>query len=146
MIDLLDPLLGLFVLSFAAATILPIGSEVGLLAMAALSPYTTLTLLAVASAGNILGSVLNFALGRLALHFQEKHWIELPQTAMDKAQKWFARWGDGAVLLAWVPIIGDPITVAAGAMGMSFWRFFLLVSLSKTARYIVVLGLFDLTV
>jgi membrane protein YqaA with SNARE-associated domain len=146
MADLVWPLAGLFLLAFSAATLLPGGSEAGLLAMAALSTYSSLTLLVVASAGNILGSVLNYWLGWVALRYQHRKWFPVSPAMLDKSQGWFARWGQGAVLLAWVPVIGDPITVAAGVMRMNFIRFLILVSLSKISRYVIILGLFDLMV
>jgi len=144
MADLIWPLAGLFLLAFSAATLLPGGSEAGLLAMASLSPYSTLTLLVVASTGNILGSVLNYWLGRLALHYQNRKWFPVSASQLKKAQDWFSRWGQWSVLLAWMPVIGDPITVAAGVMRMSFGLFFLLVMISKTIRYILLLGVFNL--
>ncbi|MFT7594243.1 MAG: membrane protein YqaA with SNARE-associated domain [Paracoccaceae bacterium] len=144
MADLIWPLGGLFLLAFSAATLLPGGSEAGLLAMASLSPYSTLTLLAVASTGNILGSVLNYWLGRLALQYQDRKWVPVSAAQLGKAQDWFSRWGQWSVLLAWVPVVGDPITVAAGVMRMRFDLFFLLVTISKTTRYMVILGVFNL--
>lgn len=142
--DTITSLTGLFLLAFFAATLLPGGSEAALLAMAALSQHSILTLLIVASTGNILGSVLNYALGRMALHYQSRKWFPASPAAMRNAQGWFTHWGQWSVLLAWVPIIGDPITVAAGVMRMRFGVFLLLVSLSKTLRYMAVLGLFNL--
>ncbi|WP_457651034.1 YqaA family protein [Profundibacter sp.] len=139
-IGTLTSLTTLFLLAFSAATLLPGGSEAALVAMAALSEHSTLTLLLVASAGNILGSVLNYGLGRLALHYQDRKWFPATPAALDKARGWFTRWGQWAVLLAWVPIIGDPITVAAGVMRMNFALFLLLVTISKTLRYMAVLG------
>lgn len=144
--DLITPLFGLFLLSFSSATLLPGGSEAGLLAIAALTTYPSCTLVMVASAGNILGSVANYWLGRLAIRYQDHRWFPLSPAALFDAQKWFARWGEWSILMAWVPIVGDPITVAAGVMRMSFLRFFLLVSLSKVTRYLLLLGLFDLAV
>jgi len=115
-----------------------------LLAMVSLSEYTALTLLAVASVGNILGSILNYGLGRLALHYQDRAWFPVSRPALQKAQGWFSHWGQWAVLLAWVPVIGDPITVAAGVMRMNFIHFTVLVAISKTVRYMVLLGFFNL--
>lgn len=112
--------------------------------MRALSQHSDLTLLAVASVGNILGSLLNYWLGRGAARFQGRRWFPVSDTALARGQDWFSRWGQGVVLLAWVPIIGDPITVVAGVMRMRFLAFVILVSLSKTLRYMVVLGLFNL--
>ena len=137
-------LAGLFLAAFSAATLLPGGSEAALLAMAALTDHSTMTLLVVASVGNILGSVLNYWLGRMALQYQDRKWFPASPATLAKAQDWFERWGLWSVLLAWVPIIGDPITVAAGVMRMHFILFVLLVSLSKVARYVAVLGAYNL--
>jgi len=115
-----------------------------LLAMRALSQHSDLTLLAVASVGNILGSVLNYGLGWGVARFKGHRWFPVSDDALTRGQAWFSRWGQGVVLLAWVPIIGDPITVVAGVMRMRFLSFIVLVSLSKTLRYMVVLGLFNL--
>lgn len=142
----LTSLTTLFLLAFSAATLLPGGSEAALLAMASLSEHSTITLLTVASVGNILGSVLNYGLGRMALHYQDRKWFPASPAALIKAQGWFSRWGQWAVLLAWVPVIGDPITVAAGVMRMDFIRFLILVSISKTLRYMLLLGMFNLLV
>lgn len=144
MAELIWPLAGLFLVAFSAATLLPGGSEAGLLAMASLSRYSSLTLLAVASAGNILGSVLNYWLGHAALQYQDRKWFPVSAAQLGRAQGWFLRWGQWSVLLAWVPVIGDPITVAAGVMRMPFGRFLVLVTISKTVRYMVILGIFNL--
>ena len=143
MTDLLS-LSGLLILAFSAATLLPGGSEAAFLTMAALEQHSVLTLLAVASAGNILGSVLNYWLGRLALRYQDRKWFPANAAMLEKSQTWFGKWGQWAVLLAWVPIIGDPITVAAGVMRMGFIRFLILVSISKISRYMLLLGMFKL--
>ena len=137
-------LVGLFILSFLAATLLPGGSEAALIGMAALSTHSILTLLIVASIGNTLGSVLNYWLGRFALQYQDREWFPVSNADLTKAQGWFAHWGQWSLLLAWVPIIGDPLTVAAGLMRMSFGRFLILVAISKITRYMVILGAFRL--
>ncbi len=144
MAEVIWPLASLFLISLSAATLLPGGSEAALLALASLSTYSALTLLVVASTGNILGSILNYLLGRIALRFQDRVWFPASASQLDKAQNWFSRWGYWAVLLAWMPLIGDPITVAAGVLRMGFGLFLLLVTISKMLRYMVVLGLFNL--
>lgn len=131
-------------LSFSAATLLPGGSEAALIGMAALTTHSILTLLIVASIGNTLGSVLNYWMGRFALQYQDRKWFPLSKADLTKAQGWFADWGQWSLLLAWVPIIGDPLTVAAGLMRMNFGRFLILVAISKTTRYMVILGFFRL--
>ncbi|PCJ10526.1 MAG: hypothetical protein COB16_00485 [Rhodobacteraceae bacterium] len=134
---------GLFLLSFSAATLLPGGSEAALLLLAAKGTHAPLTLLVVASTGNILGSLVNYALGRYALRYQHMRWFPVSSKRLLQAQRWFSHWGKYSVLGAWLPLIGDPITVAAGVMRMN-WLFFLaLVTLSKTLRYAVLLGLFN---
>jgi len=138
------PLISLFALCFAAATLLPGGSEAALLAMVATTDYSVWLLLIVASVGNILGSVLNYALGRMALRYQNRKWFPVRSTTLTKAQTAFSRWGQWSVLLAWVPVIGDPLTVAAGVMRMGFIRFLILVTIAKTLRYAALLGLFSL--
>ncbi len=137
-------LVGLFILSFLAATLLPGGSEAALIGMAALSTHSILTLLIVASIGNTLGSVLNYWLGHFALQYQDREWFPVSNAGLTKAQGWFVHWGQWSLLLAWVPIIGDPLTVAAGLMRMSFGRFLILVAISKITRYMVILGAFRL--
>lgn len=137
-------LAGLFMLAFSAATLLPGGSEAALIGMAALSTHSILMLLIVASIGNTLGSVLNYGMGRFALHYQDRKWFPVAQADLTNAQGWFAHWGQWSLLLAWVPIIGDPLTVAAGLMRMDFGRFLILVAISKTTRYMVILGVFSL--
>ena len=137
-------LVGLFLLSFSAATLLPGGSEAALVGMAALSMHSFYLLLIVASVGNTLGSVLNYGFGRLALKYQDHKWFPISRSELGKAQSWFERWGQGSLLLAWVPVIGDPLTFAAGVMRMHFGHFILLVALSKTLRYMAVLSLFKM--
>lgn len=137
---------GLFLISFSAATLLPGGSEAALLLLAQEGTYAVALLLGVASLGNILGSLVNYALGRYALHFQHRRWFPVKPRQLEKAQAWFARWGQYSVLGAWLPVIGDPITVAAGVMRMPMPRFLLFVGLSKTLRYAALLGLFSLFV
>lgn len=137
-------LTGLFLAAFLAATLLPGGSEAALVALAALSSHSLISLLIVASIGNTLGSVVNYWLGHLALHYQDCKWFPISKQDLTKAQGWFSRWGQWSLLLAWVPIIGDPLTFAAGVMRMHFGRFLILVAISKTVRYMAILGLFKL--
>ncbi len=142
--DSILELAGLFLVAFTAATLLPGGSEAALIALAALSTHSLVILLIVASIGNTLGSVVNYFLGHLALHYQDRKWFPISKPDLIKAQGWFSRWGQWSLLLAWAPIIGDPLTFAAGVMRMHFGSFLALVTISKTARYIAVLEVFKL--
>jgi membrane protein YqaA with SNARE-associated domain len=127
----------LFLISLGAATILPFGSEpavVGLLAGGTL-PWQGIVL--VASFGNILGSIINWLLGRTFIHFQDRRWFPVSRKNMARAQGWYHRYGRASLLLSWVPIIGDPLTVAAGFLREPLWSFTLLVGIAKTGRYLV---------
>jgi len=127
---------GLFLAALASATLIPGQSEavlVGLL-LAGHSPWL---LIAVASAGNILGSVLNWLLGRGIERFRGRSWFPVSAEAMDRAQRWYGKYGKWSLLLSWAPVIGDPLTIVAGVMRESFPVFLLLVAVAKIGRYLV---------
>ena len=67
-----------------------------------------------ATAGNVLGSVINWVLGRYLIHFQDRRWFPIKGHALEKATRAYQRWGVWTLLLAWVPLIGDPLTLVAG--------------------------------
>jgi len=127
---------GLFLAAFTAATLLPAQSEalvVGLL----LTDYAPWLVLAVASVGNILGSVVNWFLGRGIDRFRGRRWFPVSPAALARAEGWYSRYGRWSLLLAWAPIIGDPLTVVAGVLRETFLVFLLLVSIAKIGRYLI---------
>lgn len=132
---------GLFLSAFLAATIFPFFSEGVLAGLSKTDGYDWLLLWTVATAGNTLGAMVNWALGRWCLHWQDRKWFPFKADDLQKADRWFAKWGVWSLLLSWVPIIGDPITFAAGFLRVQFWLFVVLVLLAKGGRYAVVLGL-----
>lgn len=134
----LSTLLGLFALAFAAATIIPAQSEAALAALVAAGSMSPVLLVAVASLGNVLGSAVNWALGRFVERFRGRRWFPVSPAALDRAAAQYARWGHWSLLLSWVPFIGDPLTLAAGLLREPLWRFVAVVGLAKTARYGVV--------
>lgn len=129
--------LGLFLAAFAAATLLPMQSEAALAAMLVSELYLPVALVAVATAGNVLGSVVNWFLGRGVEHFKHKRWFPIRESKLEKAQVFYQRYGYWSLLLSWVPIIGDPTTLVAGVMREPLWRFTLLVTLAKGGRYLL---------
>lgn len=129
--------LGLFLAAFGAATLLPMQSEAVLVGMLLSDRYIISTLLAVAIVGNVLGSVLNWVLGRCVERFRHKRWFPVSEAKLARAQQSYLRYGHWSLLLSWVPIIGDPLTVVAGVMREPFWRFLLIVTLAKGMRYLV---------
>jgi membrane protein YqaA with SNARE-associated domain len=119
---------------------LPFSSEAMLAGLLALRPDEALPLLLVATAGNTAGAVVNWALGRFAAHWRDRRWFPVSTLALERASRWFARWGVWSLLLSWLPVIGDPLTLAAGVLRVDFLRFLLLVAIGKAARYAAVAG------
>jgi len=127
---------GLFVSAFVSATLFPGGSEALLVGLLVSGEYAVPGLLLVATTGNVLGSVVNWGLGRWVVQFQDRPWFPLAPEKLSQAQQWYKRYGKWSLLLSWVPIIGDPLTVAAGLMRERFLVFLLLVTLAKFGRYL----------
>ena len=130
--------LSLFVISFLAATILPFSSELTLAGLIATYDYNNLLLLIVASFGNILGSVVNWALGFYSRNLTTKKWFPFKESQIERSSQWFKNFGKWSLLFAWVPIIGDPLTLVAGLLRVRFFDFFILVAIGKVSRYLVV--------
>lgn len=129
--------LGLFLSAFGAASLLPLQSEAVLAGLLLGGAQSAAVLLAVASVGNVLGSVLNAALGRGIERFHERRWFPVSAQRLEQAKLTYRRYGRWSLLLSWVPVIGDPLTLMAGVMREPWWSFLLLVTLAKTGRYLV---------
>ncbi|MDB9820953.1 DedA family protein [Candidatus Pelagibacter sp.] len=130
--------LSLFSISFLAATILPFSSELTLAGLIATSNYDNLLLLIVASFGNVLGSVVNWALGFYSRKLTTKKWFPFKDKQIKNSSKWFSKFGKWSLLFAWVPVIGDPLTLVAGLLRVRFLDFIILVVIGKVSRYLVV--------
>lgn len=137
--------LALFGTAFLAATLLPAYSEI-LFAGLLLEGYDPLALWAVASVGNTLGSAVNWLLARFFLRFQDRPWFPFREDRLERAQRWFRRYGVWSLLMAWAPVGGDALTFVAGLMRVNFWLFLGLVAAGKAARYAIVLGIVELAV
>ncbi|BBP42342.1 YqaA family protein [Thiosulfativibrio zosterae] len=135
-----DIYLGLMVIALLAATLLPLGSEAFLLTLAA-QGYDIWALWFWATLGNSLGSIINYGLGRYLLHYQDKRWFPIRPPTLNKAQMHFQRYGQWSILFAWLPIIGDALTLVAGILKMHFGLFVVLVILGKGLRYAVLVGI-----
>lgn len=112
-------------------------SEAVLVAMLLSDRYIASTLLAVATFGNVLGSTLNWVLGRSIERLRHKRWFPVSESKLEKAEQFYLRYGRWSLLLSLVPIIGDPLTVVAGVMREPIWSFLLIVTLAKGIRYLV---------
>jgi len=130
---------GLFVSAFLASTILPASSETVLAGLLLTNTGEPLLLFVVALMGNTAGSILNWLLGRGIAHWRDRAWFPVKEKEYSKAERLFARFGLWSLLFAWLPIIGDPLTVIAGALRIPFWRFLALVAAGKAARYAVII-------
>jgi len=133
--------LGLFFAAFGAATLLPMQSEAVLVGLLLSEHYIAWALLLVATTGNVLGSVANWLLGRYIEHYRHKRWFPVSEQQLQKAQKSYQKYGRWSLLLSWVPIIGDPLTVVAGVMREPLWSFVLIVTFAKFSRYLVLVAI-----
>ena len=120
-------LLSLFIGSFLAATLLPGGSEAVLFGVLKAYPESVWTALLIATIGNTLGGMVSFGMG----------WL-LPQTQQLKHVEKLRRYGTPALLLAWVPLIGDALCLAAGWLRLNWWQAMLFMAIGKFARYWVI--------
>ena len=132
----------LFLSAFGAATLLPLQSEAVLFSMFVLQQHPVVLLLWVATLGNVLGSCVNFWLGRQIDRFYDKPWFPVSAVKLAKAKRVYQKYGFWSLLASWAPMIGDPITLFAGVFGERFWRFLLLVTIAKTARYVSLYALY----
>lgn len=130
--------LTLFLTAFAAATILPAYSEV-LLGSLVSQGYSPWALWFWATLGNTLGSVVNGIIGRQIQRFKDRRWFPVSEKQLESAQRRFQRYGQWSLLMGWLPIGGDALTVIGGLMRVPWLNFVILVAIGKGARYAVVL-------
>jgi len=124
--------------AFLAATILPAQSEASLALLIAADTHPVAALLFWASLGNVAGSVVNWLLGRQLETLQTKAWFPKRITISHRARRWYEKFGRWSLLLSWMPLIGDPITLVAGMFRLPLLPFLLIVTVAKTGRYSVV--------
>ena len=128
-----------FASAFGAATILPFYSEVVVVAYLE-AGRDPLALWVAATVGNTGGAVVNWAIGLWIEHFRHRRWFPVRERDLDRAQRWFSRWGQLSLLLAWLPVGGDALTFVAGILRVRLWPFLVLVGIGKGARYGVVVA------
>ncbi|MCP3888513.1 MAG: DedA family protein [Desulfobulbaceae bacterium] len=128
---------GLFLASFLAATILPLSSEV-VLVFLLLKSVNPVILISVATFGNVLGSFVNYFIGIIGNSFVITKISKTSENDFLKAQQRFKKYGVFSLFFAWVPIIGDPLTVVAGVLKINILLFFVLVTSGKLIRYIII--------
>jgi membrane protein YqaA with SNARE-associated domain len=132
---------GLWVAAFLAATVLPMQSEAVLAGLLLAGNHNPVMLILVATFGNVLGSLVNWVLGRSILRWKDARWFPANDRQLDRAQSWYRRYGRWSLLGSWLPVVGDPLTLVAGAMREPLIPFLLLVTCAKGLRYVVLAGL-----
>ena len=122
--------------AFLSATLLPGSSEILLLARLS-DGADPATAVAVATLGNLAGSLLTYAVGRVGSRATRAwRWLGVSAVDLHRAQRWFARWGRPSLLLAWLPVVGDPLCLLAGLMRVGLGWFVVLVGAGKLFRYV----------
>lgn len=134
---------GLFAAAFIAATVFPMQSEAVLAALLLAGEQPTLLLLLAATTGNVLGSTVNWVLGRFLLRFRDRRWFPVSDRQLERATGWYRRWGRWSLLGSWLPVVGDALTLVAGALREPLPTFLLLVTLAKGGRYVAIAMLLD---
>ncbi len=130
-------LIALFGVSFLAATVLPIASE-WLLAVLVVRHIDLTAAVTVATLGNTLGAVTTWAIGMWGGMWVMRRWLRISDSDRIRAEQWYGRWGSWSLLLAWVPVVGDPLCLVGGLLKIPLMRFALLVAMGKGARYLIV--------
>lgn len=127
----------LFLLSFLASTLVPLGSE-WLLAVLLLNGFDASMVLAIATVGNSCGALTTYAIGWWGGPFLVQRILRISHESQQRAERYFSRYGSWALLFSWLPVIGDPLCLAGGVLRTGFWRFLVLVVVGKFIRYLVV--------
>ncbi len=122
-----------FLVAFVSATLLPMGSEPFVFGLVKLNPGLFWSAILVATAGNTLGGALTWAMGYGA----ERAYERVKHKPMElRALKWLERFGAKACLLAWLPVVGDPLCAVAGWLRLPFWPCVFYMAIGKFARYL----------
>lgn len=124
----------LFFSALVSATLMPGGSE-ALLIYKLHQGGNPIALVLAATTGNVLGSLITYAMGRLGNTALHRRWIRKHEAKLAAAERWFRCFGQPTLLLAWLPVIGDPLCFLAGLLRSPWPTFLLLVTLGKGVRY-----------
>lgn len=133
--DIVPELLSLFFVSFLAATLLPLGSELLLLCVVNQHPEFAWHAWCSATLGNTLGGMTNWWLGSYLLHFQDRRWFPVSASRLAQVQKIFHRYGQPILLLSWMPLIGDGLCLAAGVAKLHWFKSLIWIAVGKSMRY-----------
>jgi len=127
----------LFVLSFLASTLIPLGSE-WLLALMLIKGYDPASIVLTATVGNTLGACTTWLVGRYGGDWLLARLFRISDLQRQRAKAWYQRYGILSLLFSWLPVVGDPLCLVGGLLKIRFLIFLLLVGLGKLARYAAV--------
>jgi membrane protein YqaA with SNARE-associated domain len=130
----------LFLVSFLASTLLPLGSE-WLLVILILRGSDPVMSVVIATAGNYCGACTTYWIGLYGSSFMIARVLRIDENARERAERFYEKYGSWSLLLSWAPIVGDPLCLVGGLLEVGFLRFSLLVFSGKLARYIAVASL-----
>lgn len=145
---MLAGLLSLFVAGLLAATLLPVGSEpvviAYLVSQGPFNPVEAASIVLAVGAGNTLGGIITYGMGRGVVTVWKRYRSSPKSNAstqssksLERSRRWLDRWGPAALILSWVPIVGDPLCLVAGGLRLPFWWCALWMAIGKFARYAV---------
>ncbi|HKI61727.1 MAG TPA: YqaA family protein [Mariprofundaceae bacterium] len=124
----------LFFSALISSTLMPGGSE-ALLLYRLHEGGEPITLVLIATIGNVLGSLITYSMGRLGNEAVHRKWLRMDEEKVERAERWFGKYGQASLLFAWLPVVGDPLCLAAGLLKSPLVWFILLVSIGKAMRY-----------
>lgn len=124
----------LFFSALISSTLFPGGSE-ALLLYRLNEGGGALALVAVATVGNVLGSLITYEMGRIGNEAVHRKWLRMGEAKVARAERWFTKYGQPSLLFAWLPVVGDPLCLAAGLLKSPVWLFLILATLGKLGRY-----------
>lgn len=128
---------GLFSSALIASTLFPAQSELVLVGLLVAGRQSPSNLILVATVGNVLGAVVNWWLGLYLEHFRDRRWFPFKPQTLEKSAAWYHRYGRWSLLLSWMPIVGDPLTLVAGVLREPFLSFLAIVTVAKLGRYLL---------
>lgn len=135
------PYVGLFMTSLVAGTMLPFlpaSSEIAMAGLLAAGSGAPAVLISAAIAGNFIGASLNYLVGRNIAHFSDRRWFPISPDALERTAEWFRRYGIWLLLMCWLPMAGDAITVVAGLLRADLRLFIILTAAGKAFGHIAV--------
>lgn len=127
----------LFLLSFLASTLVPLGSE-WLLVVLLSNGFDPSHVVSVATVGNSCGALTTYAIGIWGGPFLVHRILRISQESQERAEYYFSRYGSWTLFFSWLPILGDPLCFVGGVLRIRLWKFVLLVATGKYFRYLLV--------